>query len=112
LPVVANNGWGISTPAGTQQAARSAVERGKAFGIPGRLIDGNDPVACWHALAAALDHCRRMRSLYLLEARVARLYGHFSSSGGVQVDGEPARFASLFRSDLRAGALRFWCGVR
>jgi 2-oxoisovalerate dehydrogenase E1 component alpha subunit len=88
LIVVTNNRWGISTPAPTQHGERSVVDRGKAFGIPGEVVDGNDPIASWHALRRALDYCRRERRPYLLEAGVSRLYGHSSSSGALRVKGE------------------------
>jgi 2-oxoisovalerate dehydrogenase E1 component alpha subunit len=81
LMIVMNNGWGISTSQCSQHAIINVCERGKAFGIPGESIDGNDPIASWFAIKKAMDHCRDTRRPYLLEARVARLYGHSSSSG-------------------------------
>jgi 2-oxoisovalerate dehydrogenase E1 component alpha subunit len=81
LMIVMNNGFGISTSYGSQQAAKSVIERGQPFGIPGESVDGNDPIASWFAVEKALHHCRTTRRPYLLEARVARLYGHSSSSG-------------------------------
>lgn len=81
LMIVMNNGWGISTSHCSQHAVKSVVERGKPFGIPGESIDGNDPVASWFAIKKAMDYCRTQRRPYMLEARVARLYGHSSSSG-------------------------------
>jgi 2-oxoisovalerate dehydrogenase E1 component alpha subunit len=84
LPVlitVMNNAWGISTPYATQHAERRIVDRGQAFGIPGEVVDGNDPVASWFAVERALQHCRTQRRPCLLEAKVSRLYGHSSSSG-------------------------------
>jgi 2-oxoisovalerate dehydrogenase E1 component alpha subunit len=79
--IVMNNGWGISTPHNTQHTPRQISERGKAFGIPSEVVDGNDAVASWFAVQRALNHCRGQRRPFLLEARVARLYGHSSSSG-------------------------------
>src|SRR5881397_3255218 len=70
LMIVTNNGWGISTPAGTQHGERHVVDRGKAFGIPGTVVDGNDPVASWFAVQRAMDYCRHERRPCLLEARV------------------------------------------
>jgi 2-oxoisovalerate dehydrogenase E1 component alpha subunit len=81
LMIVMNNGWGISTSYGSQQAVKSVIDRGAPFGIPGESIDGNDPITSWFAIQRAMDHCRTLRRPYLLEARVARLYGHSSSSG-------------------------------
>jgi 2-oxoisovalerate dehydrogenase E1 component alpha subunit len=64
------------------------IDRGQPFGIPGEVVDGNDPVACWFAIENAMRHCRGQRRPYLLEARVSRLYGH-SSSSGAPYSGEP-----------------------
>ncbi len=81
LMIVMNNGWGISTCYGSQHTPRNVIDRGKPFGIPGEVVDGNDPVASWFAIHKAMDHCRRQRRPFMLEAKVSRLYGHSSSSG-------------------------------
>ncbi|MFO0969578.1 MAG: thiamine pyrophosphate-dependent dehydrogenase E1 component subunit alpha [Gemmataceae bacterium] len=81
LMIVMNNGWGISTPYCTQHAAEPIISRGRAFGIPGEVVDGNDPVASWFTIQRVMEHCRRERKPAMIEARVARLYGHSSSSG-------------------------------
>jgi 2-oxoisovalerate dehydrogenase E1 component alpha subunit len=105
LIVVTNNGWGISTPADRQHGECSVIERGKAFGIPGEVVDGNDPVTSWHALKRAMDYCRRERRPCMLEAAVSRLYGHSSSSGALRVKGE-ADCITLFEHKLvEAGVL-------
>jgi 2-oxoisovalerate dehydrogenase E1 component alpha subunit len=85
LMIVTNNGWGISTPASTQHGEKHIIDRGKAFGIRGEVVDGNDVVASWHALRRAMDYCRRERRPYMIEAKVSRLYGHSSSSGAQRV---------------------------
>ena len=85
LMVVTNNGWGVSTPAATQHGEARIADRGRPFGIPGEAVDGNDPIASWHAVRRALAYCRRERKPYLLEARVSRLHGHSSSSGAARV---------------------------
>src|SRR5204863_5320432 len=61
LIVVMNNGWGISTAACSVHGERQIIDRGKAFGIPGEVVDGNDPVASWFALKRAMAHCRKER---------------------------------------------------
>lgn len=89
LMIVMNNGWGISTSCSTQHGEKNICDRGKAFGIPGAVVDGNDPEASWFAIEKAMAYCRQERRPYLLEARVSRLYGHSSSSGALRVPGEP-----------------------
>jgi 2-oxoisovalerate dehydrogenase E1 component alpha subunit len=105
LIIVMNNGWGISTPACSQHAEKNIVDRGKAFGIPGEVVDGNDPIASWHALARAMDYCRGTRRPYLLEAMVSRLYGHSSSSGALRVKDEPDPIVNFERKLLKAGVV-------
>jgi 2-oxoisovalerate dehydrogenase E1 component alpha subunit len=104
LMIVTNNGWGISTPACTQHGEHWVIERGKAFGIPGEVVDGNDPVASWHAIDRAMTWCRRERRPFMLEANVSRLYGHSSSSGALRVKAEPDCIA-LFEERLKAAGL-------
>src|SRR4029077_11714558 len=81
LMIVMNNAWGISTPHCSQHSVKHVTERGKPFGIPGEVVDGNDPIASWFAIRKAMDYCRKERKPYMLEAMVSRLYGHSSSSG-------------------------------
>jgi 2-oxoisovalerate dehydrogenase E1 component alpha subunit len=105
LIVVTNNGWGISTPAHSQHGEHSVVDRGKAFGIPGEVVDGNDPIASWHALQRAMSYCRRERRPYMVEARVSRLHGHSSSSGALRVKSEPDCIVLFEQKLLQAGVL-------
>jgi 2-oxoisovalerate dehydrogenase E1 component alpha subunit len=105
LMLVSNNGYGISTPAHTQHGEANIAERGAAFGIPSAVVDGNDPIATWHALAKAFAYVRLERRPYLLEARVSRLYGHSSSSGAQRIPDELDPL-DLFEQRLRqAGVL-------
>jgi 2-oxoisovalerate dehydrogenase E1 component alpha subunit len=68
---------------------RRIIDRGAAFGIPGEVVDGNDPIASWHAIERAMSYVRRTRRPFMLEATVSRLHGHSSSSGALRVEGEP-----------------------
>ncbi len=81
LMVVTNNGWGISTPAHTQHGEKHIADRGKAFGIETKVINGNDVESTYRELSAAMDYVRRERRPFLLEVMVSRLYGHSSASG-------------------------------
>jgi 2-oxoisovalerate dehydrogenase E1 component alpha subunit len=105
LMIVTNNGWGISTSACSQHGELHVIDRGKAFGIPGEVVDGNDPVASWHALKRAMDYCRHERRPYMLEANVSRLYGHSSSSGAHRVKHEPDPIPLFEQKLLEAGVL-------
>jgi 2-oxoisovalerate dehydrogenase E1 component alpha subunit len=81
LIVVTNNEWGISTPARTQHGEKHISDRGRAFGIEGKTINGNDPEVAYRELKKAMEYVRTERKPFLLEAMVSRLYGHSSSSG-------------------------------
>jgi 2-oxoisovalerate dehydrogenase E1 component alpha subunit len=88
LMIVTNNRFGISTPYAGQHGYDQIAERGKAFGMPTAVIDGNDPEASHAALVTAIDYVRTERKPYLLEAMVSRLRGHSSASGANPVKGE------------------------
>ncbi len=104
LMVITNNGWGISTSACSQHGEHHVIDRGKAFGIPGEVVDGNDPIASWHAIKRAMNYCRTTRRPYLLEAVVSRLNGHSSSSGALRVKNEPDAI-TLFEHKLLENAV-------
>lgn len=89
LIIVTNNRWGISTPACTVQGCKQISDRGKAFGIRSKTIDGNDPVIAHQEIREAMAYVRKERRPFLLEAFVSRLYGHSSASGANLVQDEP-----------------------
>lgn len=105
LIIVTNNQWGISTAACTQHGERRIIDRGKAFGIPGEVVNGNDPVASWAALERGFKHCRTRRRPYMIEAHVSRLYGHSSSSGAQRVEKEDDCIELFEQKLLEAGAI-------
>ncbi len=81
LMIVANNRWGISTPASEQHAEKAIADRARPFGIRAATIDANDPGVAYRELKKAMDYVRTERRPFLLEALVSRLYGHSSASG-------------------------------
>jgi 2-oxoisovalerate dehydrogenase E1 component alpha subunit len=81
LMIVTNNRYGISTPYEGQHGERHVSDRGKAFGMPTQVIDGNDPEVSYHAIRRAMEYVRTERRPFLLEANVSRLRGHSSASG-------------------------------
>ena len=95
LIVVTHNQWGISTAAETQQGARIIADRGKAFGMKTRTIDGNDAIGSYLALQEIIGYVRKERKPFLLEANVSRLYGHSSASGANFVNAEQDCIAVL-----------------
>jgi 2-oxoisovalerate dehydrogenase E1 component alpha subunit len=88
LIIVTNNQWGISTTAEGQHGEKHIADRGKAFGIKSKTIDGNDPVQSYLELQEAMAYVRKERKPFLMEAMVSRLYGHSSASGANLVTNE------------------------
>lgn len=88
LVVVANNQFGISTPYDEVRAADSVIPRCASFGIRWEIVDGNDPFESWRVLSEAMAYVREERKPFGIEARVSRLHGHSSSSGGARVTTE------------------------
>ena len=88
LIVVTNNKWGISTAYNTQQGVKRISDRGVAFNIRNKTIDGNDPISAYLELKEAFEYVRQERKPYLVEANVSRLFGHSSASGANFVNEE------------------------
>jgi 2-oxoisovalerate dehydrogenase E1 component alpha subunit len=105
LMIVTHNTWGISTASDTQQANRDISERGKAFGMKTKRINGNDPVESYRELQAAMAYVRKERKPFLLQADVSRLYGHSSASGANFVTAEDDCLAAFEKRLEGAGVL-------
>jgi TPP-dependent pyruvate/acetoin dehydrogenase alpha subunit len=82
LPVVfvcENNFYGEFTPMAEVTAGGEIATRGAAYGLPARVVDGND---LWAVRAAGLDAVENARSgagPTLLECQTYRHYGHSKS---------------------------------
>jgi len=80
LPVIfmcENNLYQISLSYSRQQLITSVAERGKAYGIPGVSVDGQDVLAVYEATREAVERARRGEGPTLIEARTYRFRGHF-----------------------------------
>ena len=73
-----NNGYCISQPVAAAVRAASIAERAAGYGLPGVVIDGNDPLAVRDAVAAAVARARGGGGATLVEARTLRLGGHLA----------------------------------
>jgi 2-oxoisovalerate dehydrogenase E1 component alpha subunit len=105
LMIVTNNSFGISTPSNTQHGEKNIADRGTAFGIKNKTINGNDVEEAWFEIEAAMKYVREERKPFLLEAKVSRLYGHSSASGANFVDGEYDSLAGFEKQLADAGIL-------
>ncbi|GAA2610284.1 pyruvate dehydrogenase (acetyl-transferring) E1 component subunit alpha [Streptomyces axinellae] len=74
--LVQNNGFAISVPLDKQTAAPSLAHKAVGYGMPGRLVDGNDAAAVHEVLSGALEHARAGGGPTLVEAVTYRLEAH------------------------------------
>jgi pyruvate dehydrogenase E1 component alpha subunit len=61
--LVQNNGFAISVPLAKQTAAPSLAHKAVGYGIPGRLVDGNDAAAMHEVLSEAVARARRSAAM-------------------------------------------------
>lgn len=75
---IQNNQWAISEP-NDKQFTIPPYQRSRGFGIPGVLVDGNDPLATYAVCKAALDRARAGEGPTLIEAYTYRMGAHTTS---------------------------------
>ncbi len=105
LILVTNNRFGISTPWAHVAGVERISDRGAAFGMRCKTIDGNDPISSYLELKEAFEYVRTERKPYLVEANVSRLYGHSSASGANPVGNEADGLALFEQRLARHGVL-------
>jgi 2-oxoisovalerate dehydrogenase E1 component alpha subunit len=79
LPIVflcENNEWAISTPLSKQTAQPDLYRRAEGYGMPGVMVDGMDPIACYAVVKAAMDRARSGGGPTLVEAKCYRFLSH------------------------------------
>lgn len=79
LPLVViaeHNGYAYSTPTSAQMKIRDLVQRAAAYGIPARIVDGNDVLAVYEATREAVEASRRGGGPRMLEMKTFRMKGH------------------------------------
>jgi 2-oxoisovalerate dehydrogenase E1 component alpha subunit len=79
LPIVflcENNEWAISTPLSMQTAEPDIYRRAEGYGLPGCVVDGMDPIACYAAVKVAMDRARSGGGPTLVEAKCYRFLSH------------------------------------
>jgi pyruvate dehydrogenase E1 component alpha subunit len=79
LPVVFfcnNNQYAYSTPLRLQMAITDVVDRAKAYGMPGEIVDGNDVAAVYLASERAIIQARAGGGPTFLEFKTMRMHGH------------------------------------
>ncbi|MFJ6867658.1 pyruvate dehydrogenase (acetyl-transferring) E1 component subunit alpha [Streptomyces termitum] len=88
--LVQNNGFAISVPLAKQTAAPSLAHKAVGYGMPGRLVDGNDVVAVHQVLTEAVTRARRGGGPTLVEAITYRIDAHTNADDATRyrADGE------------------------
>ncbi len=82
LPVIfvaENNMYGMSVPWNNVTKLPDIADRACAYGIPGEVVDGMDPLVVREAVARAAERARRGEGPTLIEAKTYRYYGHSHS---------------------------------
>jgi len=85
LPVVfvcENNLYAVSTHQTRHTRLTDLSERAKAYGFPGRSVDGNDPIAVYEAASEAVERARRGEGPTLLECKTYKWMGHYIGDPG------------------------------
>jgi pyruvate dehydrogenase E1 component alpha subunit/2-oxoisovalerate dehydrogenase E1 component alpha subunit len=82
VPVVLvcqNNQWAISTPVAAQTQSETLAIKGLAYAVPSLRVDGNDVLAMYSAIKAAVDKARAGGGPSFIEAVTYRLGAHSSA---------------------------------
>ena len=106
LITVQNNAWGISTSYEGQHGETNIADRGAAFNMRTRIIDGNDPIECYKALEEEMYYIRRNQKPVVLEARLSRLFGHSSADGANRKDDQDCCIEIFEDKLMSAGLLK------
>ncbi|MGW0879195.1 pyruvate dehydrogenase (acetyl-transferring) E1 component subunit alpha [Streptomyces sp. NPDC002671] len=86
--LVQNNGFAISVPLDKQTAAPSLAHKAVGYGMPGRLVDGNDAVAVHEVLGDAVRHARAGGGPTLIEAVTYRIDAHTNADDATRYRGD------------------------
>lgn len=88
LPIVfvlEHNQYGLTVHHSVQSPVPDLSIRAAGYAIPGEIVDGNDAVAVYQAVAAAVERARRGEGPSLIEAKTYRWEGFSTSDmGGYQ----------------------------
>jgi pyruvate dehydrogenase E1 component alpha subunit len=96
--VVQNNGWAISVPRHKQTATENFAHRAAGFGVPGKLVDGNDILAVYSAMTEAIDRARSGGGPSLIEAVTYRMAAHTTADDPTRYQ-PPAELAEWAERD-------------
>jgi 2-oxoisovalerate dehydrogenase E1 component len=81
LPVIficENNGYAISVPLAKESAVENIAQHAHSYGMPGMIVDGNDPLDVFATVHSAVRHARRGEGPALVECKTYRYLAHTS----------------------------------
>jgi len=82
LPVVflcEHNQYGMSMSSQRAMRIESVAQRAGSYGIPGEMVDGNNVLAVYTVVSAAVERARAGQGPSLIESRTYRFKGHAKS---------------------------------
>lgn len=84
ITLVENNRLAISVPYEKQIASETIAMRASSYGMPGVVVDGTDPLACYEAMRDARARAANGEGPTLIEANTVRLTAHSSDDNEKQ----------------------------
>jgi acetoin:2,6-dichlorophenolindophenol oxidoreductase subunit alpha len=106
-----NNRYGEHTKYAKTTANERIADRAAGYGMAGIHVNGNDPIAMYHAAREAVERARAGEGPTLIEAMTFRFHGHvFGDAGGYIPKEEMAAAIAAdpypaFRAQLIAGGI-------
>jgi len=79
LYVIENNKYGMGTSVERASATTELFQRGQAYGIPGKQVDGMHVLSVMQETQEAIDHVRAGKGPYIVEMQTYRYRGHSMS---------------------------------
>ncbi|MEO8277207.1 MAG: thiamine pyrophosphate-dependent dehydrogenase E1 component subunit alpha [Thermoanaerobaculia bacterium] len=76
IVIAEHNGYAYSTPTSRQMKIKDLAQRASAYGIPARIVDGNDVLAVYEATRAMIEAARAGGGPQMLEVKTFRMKGH------------------------------------
>jgi TPP-dependent pyruvate/acetoin dehydrogenase alpha subunit len=89
--IVENNGYQMWVRQDQTMKIRDIADRGKGFGIPGFVVDGQDPLAVYNVAREAIARARAGEGPTLIEAKTYRYFDHMNALGYKPKEGMGAR---------------------
>jgi 2-oxoisovalerate dehydrogenase E1 component len=81
LPIVfvcENNGYAISVPLSKESAVENIAQHAHSYGMPGMIVDGNDPLDVYATVHSAIRRARKGEGPALVECKTYRYLAHTS----------------------------------